>query len=594
MIFLKFYNRNKDTLDKVSNILRSLDRENINKLFLIFFSILLGAIIEILFLVSLSIFLKVILSNGIIDKDNITNNGFEFFYYSLINLIANYTESPIIGNCILFILFSLLTLYIRLLTLRINTIEITKIGAFIEAKCGESLLKVPYKSYKDLNISILLTDFNNIPKFISSVFQAGLQSISSLILVLFLTIYLKLRSDNLFIFAFIFLASTYIFALLINVKKLKQLSKKTKKLNNEKTSSVNYIVRMFRHIILDQKEGQTKSNFSSTVYSINKNHAIGLLISTYPKLIIEYAAIISISILLLIQTIIYGPTKSIETVGIFLVAVLRILPSLQQIYVFLVKITKQKFLIESVYDLLNLPNKDETNFLSKNYFNCPKIIKSIQVKNIIFKYSNKDHSIINNFSHEFIAGKSYAILGRSGSGKSTLIDIILNLLTPNSGEITLNKKYKLSNERNNNTSFMRSNTLLIGQNDFYCGDKIKDFLEISPYEENNNVFIENLKDGIKILEINDIFQKKFIDSYIGENGSKISGGQRQRLILLKAILSKKSILIFDEALSSLDELTKNFVIKFLLGPRVFTKNRILIFATHGKQVASACDEIIKI
>ena len=103
-----------------------------------------------------------------------------------------------------------------------------------------------------------------------------------------------------------------------------------------------------------------------------------------------------------------------------------------------------------------------------------------------------------------------------------------------------------------------------------------------------------MKDGINNLEINDIFHKKFIDSYIGENGSKISGGQRQRLILLKAILSKKSILIFDEALSSLDDITMNFVIKFLLGPKVFTKNRILIFATHNKKVAEYCDEIIKI
>ena len=60
------------------------------------------------------------------------------------------------------------------------------------------------------------------------------------------------------------------------------------------------------------------------------------------------------------------------------------------------------------------------------------------------------------------------------------------------------------------------------------------------------------------------------------------------------MFNKKSILIFDEVLSSLDQATMNFVIKFLLGPKVFTENRILIFATHRKEVANACDEIITI
>ena len=110
MILSKFYNRNKDTLEKIIYIIKLLDREYLYKLFLIFVSFIFGGIIELVFLVSLSIFLRVILSNGIIDKDNITNQGFEYFYFNLLNFLGNYTESPILSNCILFILISLLTL----------------------------------------------------------------------------------------------------------------------------------------------------------------------------------------------------------------------------------------------------------------------------------------------------------------------------------------------------------------------------------------------------------------------------------------------------------------------------------------------------
>ena len=593
---ISFYYQSLDTFKKIINILKFLDRKYLYKLLFIFISMLIGAVFELISLISLSLFIRIVLNNGLIDNtNNFSNDGFNYFYFNLLNFFSNFTESNIISNCFAFIFISLIALSVRLLTLRIVLVETAEIGAFVEKKCGESLMNVPYNFYRDINISMILTDFYNIPKFVNIFFRDSIQSISSLMIIIFLSIYLKIRSEGFFVFAFLLIAAIYIFTLLFNINNLKLLSNKTKKLNIEKTSNINFIVRMFRHILLEEKEKKSTTHFGSIVSAIYKYNAQGLLISTYPKVIIEYAVIISISILLIIQTIIYGPTKSIENVGIFLVALLRILPSIQILYVFLVKIGKRKFVLESVYDLLNLPNKNKENYFSNNSLTSSRIVNSIQLQNVSFKYSTRENNIINNFSYEFVAGKSYAIVGGSGSGKSTLIDIILNLLAPQEGNIFINKKYKLSNQiGDKNTSLIRSNTLLIGQNDFYCGDRIKDILEISLEDERNQFFIDKLKKAVDYLQINEIFENNFINSFIGENGSKISGGQRQRMILLKALISKKNILIFDEATSSLDNETKSLVIKFLLSPKVFTKKRILIFSTHSNKVAKACDEIIKI
>ena len=591
-----FYHQSLETFKKMTYILKLLDKKYLYKLIFLFISMLFGAVFELIFLVSLSVFIKIVLNNGLLDNtNNSSNDVFNYFYLNLLNFFSNFTESNIVSNCFVFIFISLLALSIRLLTLRIVLVQTAEIGAFIEAKCGESLMEVPYKFYRDIDISIILTDFYNIPKFVNIFFRDAIQSISSLMIIIFLSLYLKIKSEGFFVFAFLLIAAIYIVTLLLNINNLKLLSNKTKKLNIEKTSNINFIVRMFRHILLEQKEKKSTAHFGSIVTSIYKYNAQGLLISLYPRIIIEYAAIISIAILLIIQTIIYGPTKSIENVGIFLVALLRILTSIQILYVFLVKIGKRRFVLDSVYDLLNLPNEKKENYISLNSLTSSRIVNSIQLKNVSFKYSKKETNIINNFSYEFISGKSYAIVGGSGSGKSTLIDIILNLLAPQEGHIVINKKYKLSNQKGDkNTSLIRSNTLLIGQNDFYCGDRIKDILEISLEDETNQFFIRRLKKAIDYLQINEIFENNFINSFIGENGSKISGGQRQRMILLKALISKKNILIFDEATSSLDDDTKNLVIKFLLSPKVFTKNRILIFSTHSNKVAESCDSIIKI
>ena len=143
---------------------------------------IIGAIIELLFLVSLSSFIKIILNNGLLTEEIISDNGFNYYFFNIINFFAKYTESYIIANSIIFIFMALITLSVRLLTLRINVVETAKIGSFIETKCGESLMRLPYNQYKDFNISKLLTDFNNIQKFVSS-FQSGIQSLSSLIIV---------------------------------------------------------------------------------------------------------------------------------------------------------------------------------------------------------------------------------------------------------------------------------------------------------------------------------------------------------------------------------------------------------------------------
>ena len=486
-----FYYQSLDTVKKMANIIKLLDRKYLYKLVFIFISMIIGAVFELIFLASLSAFLKIVLNNGLLDNtNNFSNEGFNYFYFNSLNFFSNFTQSNVISNCYTFIFISLVALSIRLLTLRIVLVETAAIGAFIETKCGESLMGVPYTFYRDIDISMTLTDFYNIPRFVNIFFRDAIQSISSLMIIIFLSLYLKIRSDGFFIFAFLFIAAIYIINLLFNINNLKRLSNKTKKLNIEKTSNINFIVRMFRHILLEQKEKKSTIHFGSIVSSIYKYNAEGLLITLSPKVIIEYAVIISIAILLIIQTIIYGPTKSIENVGIFLIALLRILPSIQILYVFLVKIGKRRYVLESVYDLLNLPNTNKENSSSDNYFRSSKIVNSIQLKNVSFKYSTRDTNIINNFSYEFIAGKSYAIVGGSGSGKSTLIDIILNLLTPQKGEITINKKLKLSNK---NIALIRSNTLLLGQNDFYCGSRIKDFLEITSEDEKNQNFLKKLK-----------------------------------------------------------------------------------------------------
>ena len=262
----------------------------------------------------------------------------------------------------------------------------------------------------------------------------------------------------------------------------------------------------------------------------------------------------------------------------------------------MVNLKKKRYVIDSVYNLLNLPqeininlndNNQKIDFINKNIF-------SIKLKNISFRYKGKNKNVIENLSYEFKSGKSYALVGTSGAGKSTLIDLFLNLLSPSEGMVLINNKYSLTKDSRGlfNTNFLRANTFLIGQNDFNGGSTLREILEISDKNLDDFEFLKRLKYAIKCLKLDEIFRDQFVDKFVGENATQISGGQRQRLFLIRAFLSQKKILIFDEVTSSLDEKSKETVIKLIFNSNFLTKDKIFIFSTHSKTLAKNCDEII--
>ena len=117
---ISFYYQSLDIFKKIINILKFLERKYLYKLIFIFISMIMGAVFELVSLISLSLFIRIVLDIGLIDNsNNLSNDGFNHFYFFLLNFFSNFTESNIISNCYAFIFISLITLSVRLLTLRI-------------------------------------------------------------------------------------------------------------------------------------------------------------------------------------------------------------------------------------------------------------------------------------------------------------------------------------------------------------------------------------------------------------------------------------------------------------------------------------------
>lgn len=199
-------------------------------------------------------------------------------------------------------------------------------------------------------------------------------------------------------------------------------------------------------------------------------------------------------------------------------------------------------------------------------------IDNIVLENVSYKYKNNSQYILNKINFIFQSGKKYAIIGENGSGKSTLLKIIGNIITDYEGEISINGlRYKNVDEKEiyNNISF-------IHQNSFLFNTSIKN--NILLFNNANNTNMKNINELLDLLSLNnEIKLNTNDDNYsIGYNGEHLSGGERQKIAIMRALLRQKDVLLVDEANSALDSNTSNKVMQ-IIGE---LENTLSIVITH--------------
>lgn len=205
----------------------------------------------------------------------------------------------------------------------------------------------------------------------------------------------------------------------------------------------------------------------------------------------------------------------------------------------------------------------------------------IELKNVTFQYPKGRH-IFENFSYNFTPHSKTAIVGETGKGKTTLIRLVLSLLHPQKGCIEIynqTTRLSLTNLSRNNFSYVpQGNTLLNGT--------IKSNLILG----NEYATETDMVNALTAACANFVFNsEKGLDMPCGEGGNGLSEGQAQRISIARALLKPCSILIMDEATSSLDEDTEKNVIKNITN---LYPEKTIIFITHRPEILKYCTHVL--
>ena len=231
-----------------------------------------------------------------------------------------------------------------------------------------------------------------------------------------------------------------------------------------------------------------------------------------------------------------------------------------------------------------LPIIDHKNeIFEKNSDQELKIVQGdIDFKNVNFKYDTKEDSALNLINLKIKGGKMTSLVGYSGAGKSTILNLIPRYYDCNSGDILVDKQsiYK------SKLSSLRKNISLVSQDVTLFDDTIKNNIAYADL----NASEDEIKKVAKLSFADDFIQKlpdKY-DALIGENGLRLSGGEKQRISIARAMLKKSKIILLDEATSSLDAETENKIQQAL---SILIKDRTAVVIAHRLSTILNSDSI---
>lgn len=271
--------------------------------------------------------------------------------------------------------------------------------------------------------------------------------------------------------------------------------------------------------------------------------------------------------------------KKVITFGTFtayIQLVLRIQRPIQDLISVLPSLVYAKSSVGRLSKLLDMEKENQ----NKDIIKANNI--SLNVNNMSFKYEDGVDYIYHDYSLNLESGDIVAFMGPTGSGKTTLIRLLLGLLHPVSGNITISDD-KNSYIVGENT---RNNFVYVPQGSSLFSGSIRDNLLIG----NINASEEMMKKALKIAAAEFVFSlPSGLDYKVRERYSSISEGQAQRIAIARSLLRPGKILLLDEATSALDQDTERIIFNNLKNNY---RDKIIIFITHHKKISQLCDKVI--
>ena len=305
-------------------------------------------------------------------------------------------------------------------------------------------------------------------------------------------------------------------------------------------------------------------------------------VQVIPRLWLEVMAIAGLVGLVVIMLATRKDIDSIiPTVGLFAATSFKVLPSINKLVNSRQALKVSRSTIETIHHDLGLPVS-----ISPKDYDLNFRFEKVTVDRLEFKYEQAEKSVLSNIYLSVVAGEAVGFVGQSGSGKSTLIDLMLGLLSPQSGSVLINGQ-DISQVK----SAWQKSIGYIPQTIFLMDDSLRRNIAIGIAD--NEIDEVAVREALKSAQLEDFVASlpEGLDTVVGERGVRLSGGQRQRIGIARALYHRPSVLVLDEATSSLDTETEHEVMKAV---QALQGDKTVIIVAHRLSTVEYCDRLYRL
>jgi len=563
-----------------------------DKFFLFFFLVcLISALLEVISIGSILPLISLVSNEELIKSYPKIYNFLIFF--SPLNLFEFEISDDVkvtVSVCFLTFLIFLIRFFFQIFTEWVKASFIYNLEYSMANKLFKNVMCAPYEFHLKSNSSDFHRDIqNNIGYFSATANAITVLMIEILIITGLIMLALKINFFATVIIIF-FLISFGLLFLNLTKKVNFSLGKDVHESSQSRVKNLIEGLGGIKEILIFNKLeifiSQFKKSNSRLTNAKKKNTVIGNL----PRFIVEFLLItVLLAALLIITFTSNSISGNLTIIGFFVATFIRLTPSAYRIISSLQRIKFTQKILQSlrknIFFFDELVKNKQSLKLKEKKNNSIEIKDKIKISNINFSY-DPNRNIFSDLNLEIKVGDTIGIFGDSGAGKSTFVNIFTGLLKPEKGKILTNNK-----DINSNIYFWRKNIGYVPQNIFLIDDTLEKNISLDFSNQSKN--LKKLSECLMQSEL-----EKFINNLpngvntpVGERGSRISGGQLQRVGIARALYNNPDILIFDESTSALDKETELDILKNIYK---FKNKKTMIIITHKKELLKNCDKIYKL
>ncbi|MCR4851778.1 MAG: ABC transporter ATP-binding protein/permease [Lachnospiraceae bacterium] len=458
------------------------------------------------------------------------------------------------------------------------------------ARVLAEFLNRPYEDYLGADIPTVfrLTD-TDIPQTFSLITNL-LSLASETVVSFFILIFLLFQDVKMTLFiAFVFAILT-LFIVKVFKPRLNTIGKTNQKIQSRIAKWRLQAIYGLKDVkVLNREEFFVRNYYETGIKGADVSKKYTVMNNT-PRLLIETIFMVSVLSFVLVFLRAGGDvTKMITTIATFAVAAMRVLPSVNRINTYITEIAYTQPSLDFVYENLQEGMKnDEKLALRKANSQSEKLTLNdrIELDHITFRYPNTPNNIFTDAHMEVKKGQSVGIMGPSGAGKSTIVDILLGLLHVQEGSITCD-----GTDIFRNYESWLAQVGYIPQSIYLVDESIRENVAFGIDED--RIDDDRLWEALEEAQLADFVRSlpEGLNTKIGDRGVRISGGQRQRLGIARALYNDPEILVFDEATSALDNDTEAAVMEAV---NSLHGKKTMVIIAHRLNTIAGCDVIYKV